>query len=120
MWFQQDQPDYKTFCESFLASFDEETFFWAMGAISSMFDGVKEFQAIISHMGKLTIDRGLWTRKEAALQGIKDYGQTKRFSLYMNIWEGSMPKQDLLKSVLLQSCKQVEIGMFKPTEVSGD
>lgn len=120
MWFQQDQPDFKTFCESFLAAFDEETFMWALGAISNLFEGAKEFQKIISHMGKLAGDRKEWTRKEAAIQGQKDYGTTKRFSLYMNIWEGQMPKTELLKSLLLQCTKQTEIGMFKPTTTIGD
>lgn len=120
MWFQQGQPDYKTFCNTFLASFDEETLFWAMGAISSLFDGVKEYNAILDHMRTKVFQRSSWDRKKAALAGLNDYGQTKRFALYMNLWEGKASKGDLLKSILLQSTKQVEIGMFKPTEAMGD
>jgi hypothetical protein len=120
MWFQQGQPSYKDFCAEFMRSFDEETFMWALGAISNLFDGIKEFKEITNHMIMKVMDRKGMSRKEAALAGLSDYGQTKRFSLYMNLWEKSEPKQDLLKSILLQSTKQVEIGMFKPTEAMGD
>lgn len=120
MWFQQGQPDYKTFCDNFLSSFDEETLMWALGAISSLFDGVKEFRKIVDHMQGLAEARSIWSRKDAALRGIEEYGKTKRFSLYMNYWEKSEPKVDLLKSVLLQCTKQVEFSMFKGTTITGD
>lgn len=120
MWLQQGRPDYKTFCDNFLKSFDEETLLWAFGAISNLYDGVREFNKIKAHMVGNVYDRISMTRKDAALAGLSDYGQTKRFSLYMSLWEGKKPKDDLIKSILLQSTKQVEIGMFKPTEIMGD
>jgi len=120
MWFQQGQPDYKTFCDNFMKDFDEETFMWALGAISNLFDGVKEYNLITTHMAGKALERRGLSRKDAAIAGQADYGKTKRFSLYMNFWEGKPPKPDLLKTILLQSTKQVEIGMFKPTAISGD
>jgi len=115
MWFQQGSPDYQAFCATFLASFDEETFMWTLGAISSLFDGIRTLTKIMNHMGGKVEVRKNWPRKEAALAGLAEYGQTKRFSAYMNLWEGKQPSFDLLKSLLLQNTKQVEIEMFKAT-----
>jgi hypothetical protein len=82
-----------------------------------LYDGVKTLQKIEEHMAGKAVERKDWTRKDAALAGIAEYGQTKRFSAYMCIWEGSPVKTDTLKSILLQNTRQVEIGMFKDTEV---
>jgi hypothetical protein len=113
MYFQQGRPDFRTFCETFKSSFDEETCMWALGAISSLYDGVRELEGIEAHMKEKVASRVNWSRKEAALAGLAEYGQTKRFSLYMNLWDHKAPKGDLVKSVLLQNTKQVELGMFK-------
>jgi hypothetical protein len=88
MWFEAEQPEYKEFVELFIRSFDEETYLWALGAISALFDGVRELRAIVSHMTKKAQERSGLSRKDAALAGLAEYGQTKRFSAYMNIWEG--------------------------------
>lgn len=116
MWFQQGQPDYEIFKLKFIADFDEETFLWAHGAISSLFDGAKEFIRIIEHMGQKAAERRAFTQKDAALAGIAEYGQTKRFAVYMNLWQGKPVKVELLKSILLQNIRQVELGMFTHTE----
>ncbi len=113
LYFEQGCPSFKVFSEKFIADFDEETYLWAMGAISALFDGVKEFNSILAHMKGTAAKRQGLSRKEAAIAGLAEYGQTKRFSTYMNLWEGKPVKTDLLKSILLQTTKQVELGMFK-------
>lgn len=115
MWLQQGRPDYETFKASFIQAFDEETFLWAHGAISSLFDGTRTLAAIEQHMQQKALERAHLSRKDAALAGLAEYGQTKRFAAYMNLWEGKPIEEKLLKSILLQSTKQVEIGMFKAT-----
>lgn len=115
MWFQQGRPDYKDFCEKFITDFDEETFMWALGAISNLFDGIKEFNQIISHMTTKAVGRAHLSRKDAAMVGLAEYGQTKRFGAYMNLWEGKAVDPKLAKSIFLQSTKQIEIGMFQAT-----
>lgn len=112
LYFQQGEPDFKTFCEDFANAYDEETCLWALGAISSLFDGVKVLNEILAHMRGKAAERKGWPRKEAALAGISEYGQTKRFSAYMMLWEGKEIDRDLKKSILLQNTKQVELGMF--------
>lgn len=120
MWFQLGQPDYRQFKDKFIESFDEETFLWAHGAISALFDGARELNTIVSHMTHKAVERSGFSRKDAALAGLAEYGQTKRFSAYMGIWEGSGVKPELLKSILLQSTKQVELGMFSHGQSTGE
>lgn len=117
IYFQQGRPDFKTFCETFIDNFDEETFLWALGAISSLYDGVKELNAIMHHMQLKVDSRASMTRKEAAIAGLAEYGQTKRFAAYMELWQGKSVKTEILKSILLQSSNHVEISMFEPTQV---
>jgi RNA ligase len=119
LYFQLGQPPFKEFCAHFKAAFDEEVLIWAMGAISNLYDGVKVFQKIIDHMKKSAEVRATFSRKDAAIAGLAEYGQTKRFHLYMNYWERKEPSRDLLKSVLLQNTKQVEISMFHFPEREG-
>lgn len=114
-WLQQGKPEFKAFTSMFLIDFDEETLMWALGAISAMFDGIREFREIERHMKAKATSRRDWSRKEAAIYGLAEYGQTKRFSAYMNLWEGKPISPDLIKSIIMQSCKNVEIGMFRPT-----
>lgn len=120
MWLQQGKPGYNEFKNNFLTSFDEETLLWAIGAISSLFDGVTTLNAILVHMKGKAAERQGWLRKDAAVEGIGEYGQTKRFSAYMNYWEGKAPSDELIKSILLQNTKQVEFNMFSETKVMGD
>lgn len=112
MYFQLGKPGFKEFCGHFKSAFDEETLIWAMGAISSLFDGVKVFDRICEHMKHSAEIRADLPRKDAALAGLAEYGLTKRFHLYMNYWERKEPKVELLKSVLLQNTKQYEMKMF--------
>jgi hypothetical protein len=116
LYFQWGCPDFEGFCKRFRDVFDEECCMWALGAISSLYDGVREFTAIFTHMEKKAIERRHLSRKEAALSGIADYGQTKRFSCYMQLWEGKEVATELKKSVLLQCSKQVELSMFSKQE----
>lgn len=116
MYFQQGKPSFAEFCTQFKATFDEETCMWALGAISALYDGVKPFDKIIAHMREKAKERADWTRKDAALTGLAEYGQTKRFGAYMKIWEGKEPDTEVLKSILLQNTKQVELGMFAKPE----
>ncbi len=116
MFFQQGWPSFQAFSEQFISDFDEETYMWALGAISSLYDGVKEFNKIIAHMLENAQTRRGMSRKDAALAGLVEYGQTKRFSAYMNLWEGKVMKDDLYKSILLQVTKQTELGMFTKVE----
>lgn len=119
MYLQQGRPDFEGFCSNFVKDFDEETFMWAIGAISNLYDGVRELNAIESHMSAKAHLRKDWTRKDVAIAGQHEYGVTKRFAAFMNLWEGKAIEPKLLKSILLQSTKQVEISMIKPTNSYG-
>lgn len=118
MYFQQGQPTFKGFCEAFASSFDEETLIWALGAISNLYEGVKIMNAIVDALSRKALSRQDLSRKDAAIAGLAEYGQTKKFAAYMQVWEGKPIKTELLKSLLLQNTKQVEIDMFKPVEDS--
>lgn len=116
MWMDYGKPGFESFVESFKSSFDEEICMWAYGAICALYDGVRTTNKILEHMQGKTKERATWSRKDVALTGLAEYGQTKRFSVYMNLWEGKPVPKDLEKSIILQNTKQVELGMFKNEE----
>lgn len=116
MYFQQARPSYGEFCAEFSSALDEETLLWAIPAISSMYDGVRELLGIEARMRSKAVERREMSRKQAALLGLAEYGQTKRFSMYMQLWEGREVETKLLKSILLQNTKQVELSMFTKPE----
>jgi hypothetical protein len=115
MWFQNNQPDYNGFTKLFRETYDEEICMWALPVISTMFDGIKELNGIVNHIKKKveTVKAGNTVRKEVALIGLHNYGKTKKFSLYMHLWLGDKDINELLKGILLQNTKQIELGMFK-------
>lgn len=135
MYFQYGRPDFGGFIAKFSCDFDEETAMWAMPAISSLYDGVRELVRIEAHIqekvdaahrlvehdilvnSRLSAEEGIrrLARKEFAIATQKEYGRTKKFAYAMAAYLGEthdFPK--LLKSVLLQNTKQIELSFLKP------
>ena len=115
LWFTQGRPNFQTFIKSFEEQYDEETAMWALPVISKLFDGVKTLDAIVTVIEEKVRDankKGL-SRKDFAISMLSQYGQTKKFSLAMNLWTGKTDNAELLKGILLQNTKQFELGMFK-------
>ena len=113
MWLQHGQPDYKTFTQLFIETYDEEICAWAIGAISSLFDGVKQLYEIIRVIDtKVSEAHAIsMSRKDFAISMQSQYGQTRKFSYAMKAWEGKYDK-NCIKGILLQTTRQHELGMF--------
>lgn len=112
LYFEWVEPSFLTFAFKFKKAYDEETYLWALGAISCLYDGIAEWRKMLSHMQQNATSRVGWTRKDAATKGLEEYGKTKKFSAYMHFWEKRALEQDLKKSLLLQVTKQFELEMF--------
>lgn len=116
MYFQYGRPDFTGFMGEFSKAFDEEVAMWAMPAIASLYDGVRNLNAIEEHIVEKVAQRreeGL-SRKEFAIVTQNEYGKTKKFSLAMNLFLGLKDKNEkLLKSILLQNTKQIEMSFMK-------
>lgn len=133
MYFQYGRPNFSEFIHKFGEAFDEETAMWAMPAISSLYDGVREMERIEAHIfAKVAAVRlnekkreetaHSWeieairrmARKDFALAAQSDYGSTKKFAFAMSVYLGETAKFDkLLKSILLQNSKQMELSFLK-------
>jgi len=117
MYFQYGRPDFSGFVTEFGKSFDEEVAMWAMPAIASLYDGVRELNAIERHITEKVAKRreGGLSRKEFAIVTQNEYGKTKKFAFAMNLFLGIHgDKNDkLLKSILLQNTKQIEMSFLK-------
>jgi len=132
MYFQYGRPTFSQFVDKFKESFDEEITMWAMPAISTLYDGVRELEAIEQHIQtKVTnwktarerketearprnIDNiRREDRKEFAIRAQQEYGHTKKFAYAMSVYLGEMANREkLLKSLLLQNTKQVDLSIF--------
>jgi len=113
LYFQYGRPNFSGFLEKFSEAFDEETAMWAMPAISSLYDGVRELERIERHIEVKVIERQTWTRKDFAIATLAEYGQTKKFAYAMNRYLGNPKNDHLLKSILLQNTKQTEMSFLK-------
>lgn len=114
MWLE---PDYQEYMAKFSKDSDYETQQWAMGAISALYDGVREYKKIMNHMQEKVALRKEWNRKDFAIAAKQEYGDTKKFSIAMSLYLGTPIKPEIRKHLLLQNTKQMELGMFKPLEV---
>lgn len=133
MYFQYGRPNFEGFMSRFAEDFDEEIGMWAMPAIAGMYDGVRELLKIEQHLvrkaeaAQLILEAKVNTRpenaafferemrKDFALQSRSDYGSTKKFSLAMALYLNESHKYtNLLKSILLQNTRQVEMSFMKP------
>lgn len=112
LYFEWNQPSYQEFCNIFEKSFDFECLNFAQGGISSLFDGVKEFNRVMAHLKKKHEERKDWVRKDFAIAAQQEYGSTKKFGVLMNMYLGKEQNRETLKHLLLQNTKQVELKMF--------
>jgi len=117
LWFTWNQPDFKGFKNLFVDSWNEDAYIWAMPAISSLFDSIKEYEKILSHLKAKVEERQSWTRKDFAIAAKNEYGSTNKFSVAMSLFLGTTIKQNVLKHILLQNARQVELGTFKTANV---
>lgn len=117
MWFLMGQPSYQEFCDSFTKQWDFETFQWARGGISNLFEGIKEYEKILNHLKEKVQSRKDWIRKDFAIAAQQEYGATTKFSVAMSLYLNIPIKINVLKHILLSNTRQVEMGMFKPMTV---
>ena len=115
LYCQYERPNFAGFLAKFSEAFDEETAQWALSPISALYDGVRELEGIEKHIALKAQERKTWTRKDAAIAGQSEYGQTKKSASYMMVWCGQTPKTEFLKSLLLQNTKQMELSFLKGT-----
>jgi len=113
MWFLWNQPNYKEYCDKFVSTFDFECLQFASAAISKLFDGVGVYKDIINALqAKYHANKHL-SRKEYAIEMLKNYGSTKKFTIMMNFFSNQETKTEVLKHILLQNTRQMELGIFK-------
>jgi hypothetical protein len=115
LWYIQGCPTYVEFTRWFAEQYDEETAMWALPVISKLFDGVRVLNSIVNVI-KTKVDDALrndMSRKDFAISMLSQYGQTKKFALCMNLFTGRTDNAEVLKGILLQNTRQMELGMFK-------
>jgi len=120
IWFQQGCPSYVQFVKNMTEQYDEETVAWMLPVVSLLIDGTKVLQNIVTVIeDKVRVAKEQNTsRKDFALARLSEYGQTKKFSLAMNLFSGKTDNTELLKGILLQNTRQTERGMFSRMEQS--
>ena len=115
MWLQWDKPEWAEYQNKFEATFDWECWNWALPAISSLFDGIKQALGIYQHISTFVeTNRGL-DRKEFALLAQETFNGIN-LSLCFMLLDGKEVTGDVWKKIILQHCKQVEMRMFQNTE----
>jgi len=113
MWLQWDKPDWSEYAWRFIAAYDYECYQWAMPAISSMFDGARKATKIIEFSRKWVDDRRSKDRKDFAIEAQQAF-LGLRLTLMFTLLDNREAKDEFWKKLILQNCKQVEMGMFKP------
>lgn len=112
LWFSYGQPDYEKFSEKFEEAYDHECWLFARPAISALFDGIREYRKIMEAIQNKVLERKAWARKDFAIKAREEYGATRKFTVAMETYLGKQPKHDVVKGLLLQNSKQVELKMF--------
>jgi len=102
VWLEQGMPDYNTFYNYIVTTFDFELAEQIKGTISRIVDGKKEVNKIVEGMNSFVNNRLrlLHTRKEQAQLVISSYGDSGRSSMIFKILDGkSLDKNDYKKLI---------------------
>ena len=102
VWLEQGMPDYNTFYNYIVTTFDFELAEQIKGTISRIVDGKKEVNKIVDGMNGFVNNRlrSLPSRKEQAQLVISSYGDSGRSSMIFKILDGkSLDKNDYKKLI---------------------
>jgi hypothetical protein len=106
VWLSLNKPDYNTFYNYIVTTFDFELANMTRGNLSKVCEAYKEVLDIINHMHLFVNNiKSLSTRKEQAAQIISSYGKTNRASFLFNILDGRNVSDDDIKKLLFQVLK---------------
>jgi len=112
LWLQWERPDFEGYRQKFETLYDYECWMWAMPAVSSMFDGLRDVLATYEHIKKFVeANRGL-VRKDFALAVQQKWSGLKLSACFMML-DNKIVSDDFWKKLILQNTKQVEMRMFK-------
>lgn len=108
VWLEQKMPDYNTFYNYIVNSFDYELAEQCRGHISNLCDGRKEVDKIIDHMRGFVNSkvRHLASRKEQALTILNSYGETNRSGYLFKILDNKPLEKDDYKKLMFQILKR--------------
>jgi len=107
VWLEQGMPDYTTFYNYIVTTFDFELAEQAKGMISRIVDAKKEVNKIVDGMNNFVNNRlcSLPSRKEQARLVISSYGETNRAAFVFKILDGKSLGKEEYKKLLFQVLK---------------
>jgi T4 RnlA family RNA ligase len=107
VWLEQGMPDYNTFYNYIVTTFDFELAEQIKGTISRIVDGKKEVNKIVDGMNNFVNSRLrlLPTRKEQAQLVISSYGETNRAAFVFKILDNRPLGKEEYKKLLFQVLK---------------
>ena len=107
VWLEQSMPDYNTFYNYIVTTFDFELAEQIKGTISRIADGKKEVNKIVDGMNSFVNNRlrSLPTRKEQAQLVISSYGETNRASFLFKLLDGKSLGKEEYKKLMFQVLK---------------
>jgi len=107
VWLEQGMPDYTTFYNYIVTTFDFELAEQAKSTISRIVDAKKEVNKIVDGMNNFVNNRlcSLPSRKEQAQLVISSYGETNRAAFVFKILDGKSLGKEEYKKLLFQILK---------------
>ena len=107
VWLEQGMPDYNTFYNYIVTTFDFELAEQIKGMISRIVDGKKEVNKIVDGMNNFVNNRlhSLPTRKEQAEQVLSSYSVTNRSAMVFKILDNRPLGKEEYKKLLFQVLK---------------
>ena len=107
VWLEQCMPDYNTFYNYIVTTFDFELADQIKGTISRIADGKKEVNKIVDGMNSFVNNRlrSLPTRKEQAQLVISSYGETNRAAFVFKLLDNRPLGKEEYKKLLFQVLK---------------
>ena len=107
VWLDQGMPDYNTFYNYIVTTFDFELAEQIKGMISRIVDGKKEVNKIVDGMNSFVNNRlrSLPTRKEQAQLVISSYGETNRAAFVFKLLDNRPLGKEEYKKLLFQVLK---------------
>ena len=107
VWLEQGMPDYNTFYNYIVTTFDFELAEQIKGMISRIVDGKKEVNKIVDGMNNFVNNRlcSLPSRKEQAQLVISSYGETNRAAFVFKLLDNRPLGKEEYKKLLFQVLK---------------
>ncbi|KKL98398.1 hypothetical protein LCGC14_1824800 [marine sediment metagenome] len=112
LWIQWDKPKWKEYADNFEAAYDYECWQWALPAISSMFDGIREAQKSYDYVQKFVEENRHADRRSFALASQERFNGLQ-LSLCFTLLDHKEVQNNFWMKMILRNSKQVEMSMFK-------